>query len=140
MKTIFTYNFVNKTIVGSRRSIERANKGLAPEYTELTQKLAEHPDFTVTEKVINQKANKKTYKKLTFEKMEEYISYLSNSKERLEEFEAVKKIADARGAKYPLTKKWFLEKYPEYKENEITTDQTENLITETAEENNKTAA
>ena len=33
-------------------------------------------------------------------------------------FEKVQEIAEAKGAKYPLTKKWFLKTYPEYKENE----------------------
>lgn len=128
MNTHFTYNFVAKTIVGSKRAIDRANKGLSPEYAELTQMLAEHPTFTVAEKVINHKADKKTYNKLTFKRMKDYISLFSNREEKLTELEAVMQVAEARGAKYPLTKKWFLATYPEFKENEIIEAQTENLI------------
>ena len=62
MNTHFTYNFVEKTIVGSKRSIDRANKGLSPEYAELTKMMAEHPDFAVTVKIIKANNNKKTYK------------------------------------------------------------------------------
>lgn len=127
MNKHFSYNFVAKTIIGSKRSISRANKGLSPEYAELTQMLAEHPDFRVAEKIINQNENKKTYSKLTFERMETYISLLPNAKEKLIEFEAVKKIAEARGAKYPLTKKWFLTQFPEYKESEIVCNEVSNL-------------
>lgn len=130
MNAHFTYNFVAKTIVGSKRSIDRANRGLSPEYNELTQMLAKQPTFSVTTKLINQKDDKKTYKNLTLSRMEEYISLLSNSEERLREFEAVKKVAEARGAKYPLTKKWFLTTYPEFKENKIIEMQTANLIAE----------
>lgn len=130
MNAHFTYNFVARTIVGSKRSIDRANKGLSPEYNELTQMLAKQPTFSVTTKLINQKDDKKTYKNLTLSRMEEYISLLSNSKERLREFEAVKKVAEARGSKYPLTKKWFLTTYPEFKENKIIELQTANLIAE----------
>ena len=129
MNTHFTYNFVDKTIVGSKRSISRANKGLNPEYAELCSKLAEQPTFKVVEKVINQNTNKKTYQKLTFDRMRGYIALLSNSEKRLAELEAVIQVAEARGAKYPLTKKWFLATYPEYKENEILEMQTSNLIT-----------
>ena len=137
MNRHFTYNFVAKTIVGSKRSIERANKGLSPEYKELTQMLEEHPTFNVVEKVISQKADKKTYGKLTFKRMESYILLLSNSEEKLIEFEAVKKVAEARGAKYPLTKKWFLATYPEYKENEIIEEQTARLIADSSSEGYK---
>ena len=137
MNRHFTYNFVAKTIVGSKRSIERANKGLSPEYKELTQMLEEHPTFNVVEKVISRKADKKTYGKLTFKRMESYILLLSNSEEKLIEFEAVKKVAEARGAKYPLTKKWFLATYPEYKENEIIEEQTARLIADSSSEGYK---
>ena len=29
------------------------------------------------------------------------------------------KVAEAKGAKYPLTKKWFLDKYPKFKTNDV---------------------
>ena len=122
MNAHFIYNFVAKTIVGSKRSIERANKGLNPEYTELTQMLAAQPTFTVTEKIINKKNDKKTYSKLTFGRMREYISLAPDSEVKLSEFEAVMAVAETRGAKYPLTKKWFLSQYPEFKETEVNLD------------------
>ena len=129
MKTKFNYDFANKAIVGTKSSIARANKGLNPEYAELTAKLEKHPDFVVKEKVINSNPTKKTYSKLTLQRMYDYISLLPNSEEKLTEFNAIQKVAEARGAKYPLTKKWFLATYPEFKENEIIELQTTNLIT-----------
>ena len=65
MNAIFTYNFVNKTIVGTKSAINRANKGLSPEYDMLCKMLADHPDFTVAEKQIKHKADKKKYNGLT---------------------------------------------------------------------------
>ena len=73
MKTRFTYNFIEKAIIGSKAAIDRANKGKNPEYTELSGMLAAHPDFTVRVKDIQKKEGKKTYSKLTFKRMEEYI-------------------------------------------------------------------
>ena len=119
MNAIFTYNFVNKTIVGTKSAINRANKGLSPEYGMLCEMLAEHPDFTVAEKQINHKADKKKYNGLTLPRMKEYIETQPNSKERLIEFKAIQKVAEAKGAKYPLTKKWFLATFPEFKENNV---------------------
>ena len=113
MNAIFTYNFVNKS------AINRANKGLKPEYDTLCEMLAEHPDFTVVEKQINHKADKKKYNGLTLPRMKEYIETQPNSKERLIEFAAIQKVAATKGAKYPLTKKWFLATFPEFKENNV---------------------
>lgn len=119
MNAIFTYNFVNKTIVGPKSAINRANKGMKPEYGMLCEMLAEHPDFTVAEKQINHKADKKKYNGLTLPRMKEYIETQPNSKERLIEFAAIQKVAATKGAKYPLTKKWFLATFPEFKENNV---------------------
>ena len=38
MKAHFTYNFVEKAIIGSKAAINRANKGMNPEYTELKKR------------------------------------------------------------------------------------------------------
>ena len=119
MTNKFNYNFINRTIEGSKSSIEKANKGILPEYAELAQKLAEHPDFSVVTKVIKSNENKKTYKNLKINRMEEYIGLQDNSESKLAEFDKIKKIAKAKGALYPLCKKWFLSTYPEYKETTI---------------------
>ena len=119
MRKHFNYNFEEKAIIGSKAAINRANKGLNPEFRELSKMLAEHPEYSVQEKVINQKKDKQTYSNLTFDRMKEFISTKEDSKQRLLEFEAVKAVAAAKGAKYPLTKKWFLNTYPSFKENEV---------------------
>lgn len=123
MKTRFNYNFIEKSIIGSKAAIERANKGKNPEYTELSGMLAAHPDFTVRAKDIQKKEGKKTYSKLTFDRMEEYIrTKFADEKTlaaKLIEFKAIQKVAEAKGAKYPLTKKWFLNAYPSFKKSEV---------------------
>ena len=119
MNAIFTYNFVNKTIVGTKSAINRANMGKNPEYTTLCEMLSAHPDFSVVEKQIKRNPDKKQYGGLTLPRMKEYIETQPNSKERLIEFAAIQKVAAGKGAKYPLTKKWFLATYPEFKENNV---------------------
>ena len=119
MNAIFTYNFVNKTIVGTKSAINRANMGKNPEYTTLCEMLAAHPDFTVAEKQIKRNPDKKKYNGLTLPRMKEYIETQPKGEERLREFAAIQKVAAAKGAKYPLTKKWFLATFPEFKENNV---------------------
>lgn len=123
MKARFNYNFIEKAIIGSKAAIDRANKGKCPEYAELSRMLTEHPDFIVKEKTIQKKEGKKTYSKLPFKRMEEYIRTQfadeETLSEKLIEFKAIQKVAEAKGAKYPLTKKWFLATYEDYKLNDV---------------------
>lgn len=118
MKKIFNYDFENKTIIGSNSAIKRANKGVGREYAELCRMIKDHPDFDIVPKDIDRKKNKKKYSGLTFERMEDYIMTQPDSENKLKLFKKIKDVAEAKGAKYPLTKKWFLKTYPEYKENE----------------------
>ena len=127
MKKHFEFNFVAKTIEGSKSAISRANKGLAPEFTELCKMIEAQPTFAVTEKIIKQKEGKEKYHDLTFKRMEIYIGLQSNKEKKLAEYNAIKNVAEAKGAKYPLTKKWFLSKYKDYKNSEIATMESAEL-------------
>lgn len=115
MNAIFTYNFVNKTIVGTKSAINRANMGKNPEYATLCEMLAAHPDFAVVEKQIKRNPDKKKYNGLTLDTMRAYIATQPDSEKHKAEFEGLLLIAKTRGAMYPLAKKWFLENYPEFK-------------------------
>ena len=123
MKKNFSYDFEHKAIIGSKSAISRANKGMNPEYKELSAMLAAMPTFSVQIKDIRKKKDQRRYPQLTFKKMEDYIRTQFSDKKELEgkiiEFKAIQKVAEAKGAKYPLTKKWFLKTYPEYKENDV---------------------
>lgn len=114
----FTVDFEEKTIKCSKKAYERATKGLQPEYSELCVLVEKHPTFNVKVKKASETATKKMYRNLNFPKMREYIRTQPNSEENLAEMEIVIEIAEAKNAKYPLTKKWFLAKFPEYKEKE----------------------
>ena len=60
MKKNFQYDFVNKAIIGSKSAISRANRGMNPEYKELSEMLAAMPSFSVQIKDIKKKKDKKT--------------------------------------------------------------------------------
>lgn len=106
---------INSTITITEAYYKKACTYGTSEYYEFRKVLKENQGFDV----VRKKSNKRTYKNLTFQVMEDYINTQPNSKEMLITFEAVKKIAKAKNSEYPLTKKWFLKNYPEYKENEI---------------------
>lgn len=115
---------INKTITISKSFYKKASVYGSDEYGELRIAIVENQSFKIVFKTVE----KKTYHGLSFSRMEEYIKTQTNSKERLIEFEKVKEIAKAKGSQYPLTKKWFLETYPEYKENNVSTNEAENKL------------
>lgn len=107
----FTINFIEKQIIGTKASFDKASKGFGSIYEELADKVAKHPDFklVVKEQKKHTTKAKKTYNGMDFDFMEAYISTRKNAKQLMEEYEAVKKEAeDIKISVYPFTKKWFL--------------------------------
>ena len=105
-KNIFTIDFTNSTISGSKSALKKASNPASDEYKELTAKMAAHPTFKVVEKEANAKKN--TYKGMGFKMMEDYIRTQDNADELMAEYETAKAMF---GSKYPLVKKWFLDTF-----------------------------
>ncbi len=110
----FHIDFINKKIIGTKASFNKAGKGIGKEYEELARKVAAHPDFELEVKVPKHKSNKakQTYDGLNFAFIEAYINTLENAADILNEYNKVKKFADDSKLKvYPMVKKWFLQKF-----------------------------
>ena len=110
----FEIDFFKKTITGTKTSFHKAGKGFGPEYEELAAKVAAHPDFKLVIKEPKHRSNKakRTYDGLTFKFMERYIKTLSNAEQVMKEFQSMKDMAkEIDVPKYPMTKKWFLNKF-----------------------------
>ena len=125
MKNI-TANMIDNTLTVSKSFYKKASVCGSAEYYELRQAKIENPGFKIVFKTIE----KKTYNGLTFAVMKAYIESQSNSEKQLKVFEAVKRIAEMKGSKYPLTKKWFLNAYPDFKENAVKENETNALVSD----------
>lgn len=123
MKDI-TANLPEGTLTVSKSFYKKASVFGSAEYYKLRQAMSENPGCTITFRTIE----KKTYGGLTFGVMKEYIESQPNSEKQLKVFEAVQRIAELKGGKYPLTKKWFLKSYPSFKENDIKELETAALV------------
>lgn len=134
-------DFINQTIVITKAFSKKASVFGCEEFKTLRSAQMECPNFRIVVKEAN---DKKTYNGLGFDRMEDYIKTQPNSEQRLKEFEDVKRIAEAKGAAYPLTKKWFFETYPEYKKSDIifaeNSGDASALKSEGAEQNYKTVS
>lgn len=118
----------NGNLIMSKSFYKKAHIFGTPEYYELRQAQAENEDAEIIFQCDH--AKKTTYGGLTFETMAAYISTQPSSVERLMEFEVVKRIAAIKGSKYPLTKKWFLLTYPEYKVSAVSESEKATTLAE----------
>ena len=76
---------------------------------------SDFPDCKVELKKIKRNPEKKTYGKLDYKTMKEYIILMEGKESKtLEELERVIQLAKFRNSPYAYTKKWFLAKYPEF--------------------------
>ena len=91
---------------------------LSDEYALLQKTRMENPTFVVRRRQIKTNPKKDTYKGLTYEYMEHYIS-THEPEDKVDEvlahFEELKLISQCHGQRlrYPTIKKWFLNQYPD---------------------------
>ena len=129
-KTNISIDAIEKTIGISKAFYKKASIYGSNEYEALRSAMLENHTFKIVFKTIE----KKTYGGLTFQKMMDYIKTQPDSDKMLVKFNAVQRIAKAKGSLYPLTKKWFLNTYPAYKLNEVIEDEAKKLTAELAAE------
>lgn len=119
-KTHITIDYQAHTLDMTKSFYKKARNVGSPEYRELREAMKENEGYSIS--IVSNDA-KRSYRALTIERMREYIKTQANSEENLTTLDRVIKVAEAKGAKYPLTKKWFLETFPEYKENEVSKEE-----------------
>lgn len=127
-KNLFALDFTKSSIVASATTLRKARNPESPECKALQQMMAEYPGFHVRKKKINKKNGKQTYKGLTFQAMTDYIKTQANSEAEIRKYEVVRRIAKIKGSEYSLTKKWFLNAYPAYKEKAIVEQEIDEML------------
>ena len=125
-KSHITINFTDNTLSLTKSFYKKACKVGSDEYKELRTAMGENPNYKI---VFVGNADKKTYGNLTIQRMREYIATQADAEKNLRILDRVIKIAKTKGAMYPLTKKWFLANFPEYK-MEITAGEIANKDTD----------
>lgn len=112
MAALFSLDFMNKKIEGTKSAYDRASKGSGRTFEELERLLKLHPDFQCVIVKPEIKIGKQTYKGLNTKFMERFIKAQPNSDELMAEFERVKAFAKAtQEVAFPFIKKWFLDKF-----------------------------
>lgn len=131
----YTINYTGNgiTITITKSFAKEAGVYNSEAYNILKGLRADFPDCKVELKKIKRNPEKKTYGKLTYERMEKYIIFVEGKDTAtLKEFETVKIMATFKSSPYAYTKKWFLARYPEF-ECEAVEEKAESAMAETEE-------
>ncbi len=108
----FTLDFVNKAIVGTKASFDKASKGYGPIYEELAEKMAKHPDFTVKIKAPKTPAKpKQTYAGMDIPFMRDFLIAMGDSITLKTLDDAIAYAKKMGMSKYPLAKRVFFDTY-----------------------------
>jgi len=100
------------------------------EYNLLQACRKDYPEYTVRRKEIRKNKKKESYKGLTYEYMEEYISdHDDQDSTIMKEYTELRFIAECHSKRYPVIKNWFLETYPEVKAFGIAKSEAEETAT-----------
>ena len=118
MKNTLKVDRNNGLIIMDRTFAKLSENTRSEEYAHLQQVRKDYPTFTVITRTIKKNPNKECYKGLTYEYMMEYIMKHEPAETRrtvLAELDDMIFISQchSQAKRYPVIKKWFLEKYPE---------------------------
>ncbi len=121
MRGTLRIDYVAGKIIMSREFAKAAKDTFSPEYLHLQEVKRDNPTFTIGRKTIKKNEDKETWKGLTYGYMVLYINTyepVETRKAVLDEFEKLIHISKChgKGKRYPVIKKWFLDKYTEVKE------------------------
>ncbi len=116
MRNSLSIDLEKNIIVMDRTFSKRVKNTSSDEYARLQVVRRDYPNYTVITRQIKRNPNKETYKGLTYDYMRYYIrthESEENWKSIFLEFEELILISNCHSKRYPVIKKWFLNKYPE---------------------------
>ena len=111
-KFAFTFDHINKKIVGKDVDFQKAGIPGSALEEELNTRMAERPSYTFHVIETEKKPAKKTYAGLTRELMKEYINIQAEEKKADLMAQIDKMIADKMA--YPTIKSWFLDVFKDF--------------------------
>lgn len=118
--TQYEIDFINSKIILTKKFAKAASTLNTPEYMTLLELRRNHPDYTFELREIRKKEGKKSYRNLTYERMEDHIiTREGKDSEAHKEFKKIKALSQVQAGPYAYVKSWFLKKYEdEFKKEE----------------------
>ena len=118
-KFAFTFDHVNKKIVGTDINFQKSGIPGSKEEKELMARIEARPTYTFAVIETEKKPAKKTYAGLTMEVMEAYLAVYQGelANEMRVEFAKMKVKMEKKEMTYPTNKSWFLDLFPHFNVN-----------------------
>jgi len=113
-------DIIAKTITVTKGFYKRASDPNSQEYDELQRILVANPNCKLVKREIKKNPNKESYAVLNYDFMREYVkTHVEVSKvvQAMEDLEEQIYLSKCHSTKFPKVRKWFLETYPEIKDN-----------------------
>lgn len=109
----YEINHFDNTIIVTKKYLKEAGIIGSEAYENLANVRKDLPDYQIVQREIRKKQGKKTYGKLTYERMVEFIAAHKgeNSLAAMADFQRVKQLSKAHSGSYAFVKAWFLNRY-----------------------------
>lgn len=122
----YEINYIENTITVTKKFLKDAGIIGSSAYNELARVRKDLPDFQIVQREITKKQGKKTYGKLTYEVMADFIAVKEeeDAPAVLAEFERVKALSKVQAGQYAFVKTWFLSRY----KDEFQQEETEEAV------------
>lgn len=122
-KHAFTYDHVNKKIVGTDINFQKAGIPGSDLEAELNARMEARPTYGFTVIPTEKKPEKKTYAGLTMEVMEAYLAIYEGelAEEMRVQFAKMKAQKEQKKMTYPTIKSWFIDLFPHFNVNKAKT-------------------
>ena len=122
-KFAFTYDHVNKKIVGTDINFQKAGIPGSKEEMELDARMEARPTYGFTIIPTEKKPAKQTYAGLSMEVMEAYLAIWENEMADVarSKFAEMKAQKEQKKMSYPTIKSWFLDLFPHFNVNKAKT-------------------
>ena len=106
-------NHADKQIIVTKSFLKEAGIIGSEAYEILVRMRQDLPDYQIVQREIAKKQGKKTYGKLTYETMADFIAVKEgkNAPAALAEFERIKNLSKIQAGSYAYVKTWFLNRY-----------------------------
>ncbi len=112
-KNSYEINYTEMTITVTKSFLKEAGNIGSTAYKELAQVRKDLPEFQIVQREIAKKPGKKTYGKLTYQVMEDFIKEYEeeNAPAALAEYQQIRQFSQFHAGKYAFVKNWFLNRY-----------------------------
>jgi len=130
--TNYTINHINQTITLTKNFAKAAGTAGTNAYKEMVKLRKDWPGYEMLIREIKRNANKRSYGKLTYKRMREYlIDWEGNDAPAIGEYDRVCQLAKIQSNPYQYVKNWFLKRYKdtlnELEEADSTNTENENV-------------